>query len=246
MAGKPLGDHPKPEKIECEKEANCKALCNYHWCEAHPKLRSKCCKTCAEPKVLPSISTRPQREQKLVEYVEDVYEDVDDETTSQRAVQSLEDLCLAFPTSTSMHNMPAELRRKQLNAGTKPILKNVDSGGGNAGKRKVQFGVNPINEYRFYEISSKTTEFQTKPAEGVNKGTLALSVIRGMGNARRAEETRVNLLCGIIEKCAAIILPGDPDFLLSGAMEMLRAKSSKPSLKRKAEVADKSVANMSA
>jgi hypothetical protein len=57
----------------------------------------------------------------------------------------------------------------------KPILKNTDRGGGNAGKRKVQFGVSPINEFQFYEIGSKTTEFQIKPSEEVNKGTRALS-----------------------------------------------------------------------
>jgi hypothetical protein len=57
----------------------------------------------------------------------------------------------------------------------KPILKNADRGGSNAGKRRVQFGVNPMNECRFYEIGSKTTEFQMKSSEGVTKGTPALS-----------------------------------------------------------------------
>jgi hypothetical protein len=57
----------------------------------------------------------------------------------------------------------------------KPILKNIERGGSNARKRKVQFGANPINECRFYEIDGKTTEFQMKSSEGVNKGTQALS-----------------------------------------------------------------------
>jgi hypothetical protein len=70
-----------------------------------------------------------------------------------------------------------------------------------------------------------------------NAGT----VLRGTGNAQRAEATIVNLLCGIMEGCAEIILPGDSDFLLSGATEKLQVKHSKPSLKKKAEVAGKSV-----
>jgi hypothetical protein len=57
----------------------------------------------------------------------------------------------------------------------KPILKETDRGGSNAGKRRVQFGMDPIKEYRFYEIDSKTTEFQIKSSEGVTEGTLGLS-----------------------------------------------------------------------
>lgn len=57
----------------------------------------------------------------------------------------------------------------------KPILKDTHHGGGNAEKRRVQFGVNPIKECRFYEIDSKTTEFQIKSSEEVSKGTLAPS-----------------------------------------------------------------------
>jgi hypothetical protein len=57
----------------------------------------------------------------------------------------------------------------------KPILKDTDRGGSNAGKRRVQFGMNPINEYRFYDIDSKTTEFQIKSSDGVTEGAPGLS-----------------------------------------------------------------------
>jgi hypothetical protein len=184
----PPGDHPMPEKTECKKGANGIALCNYEWCKIHPKLCSKCCKTCAEPKKdVTYVSARPQRERQVANNVDEVDDDadddVDDETTSQRearkpndAVKSLGDLCLAFPPTISMNNMPSERRRKQPNAGT---------------------------------------------------------VIQGMGNTRRAEQTMVNLMCGIMEKCAEFILPGDPAFVLSGAIEKLQAKHSKPILKKK-------------
>jgi hypothetical protein len=59
-------------------------------------------------------------------------------------------------------------------------------------------------------------------------------VLHGTKNARRAEDTMVNLLIGIMENCAAIILPGDPAFLLSRATEKLQAKRSQPSLETKA------------
>jgi hypothetical protein len=43
----------------------------------------------------------------------------------------------------------------------------------------------------------------------------------------------INLLRGISERCAEIILPGDPDFLPSLAIAEIQAKHSKPSLKKK-------------
>jgi hypothetical protein len=156
------------QKIECRKGANGKAFAITNGVKPIPNYVQNAVKRAP-------VSKRPQRGKELVIYVEDVNEVIDDETTSQRAVQSLEDLCLAFPSTISMHNMSSWLGRDQLNAGT---------------------------------------------------------VIRGMGNAQRAEETMVNLMRGIMERCAAIILPGDPDFLLSGATEMLRAKRSKPSVKK--------------
>jgi hypothetical protein len=55
----------------------------------------------------------------------------------------------------------------------KPILKDSDRGVA-AGKRRVLFDVNPIKEWRFYEIDSKTTEFQVKSTE-LSTGVLALS-----------------------------------------------------------------------
>jgi hypothetical protein len=187
-----------PEKTECKKGTNGKALCNYEWCTTHPKLCSKCCKTCSDPKRDNTYNAdRPHREIQVATYIEDdaeenaeedVDEDGDDETTSQRQVLSLDDLYHALPPSISMKNMPSELRRKQHNAGM---------------------------------------------------------VIRTTSNGRRAEETMVNLLCEIMERCAAIILPGDPTFLLSRATEFLQAKRSEPSFEKKAAVADKLVANMS-
>lgn len=84
-------------------------------------------KTCAEPKKdLSHVSApRPQPERQVVNYVDGA----DDETTSQRAagipndygigaVKSLSDLCLAFPPTISMDNMPSELQRNQPNAET--------------------------------------------------------------------------------------------------------------------------------
>jgi hypothetical protein len=185
------------EKNECKKGANGIAFCNYEWCETHPKLCSKSCKTCTEPKKDTTyVSARPQREGQAVSWYVDDDGAVDDETTSQRvatilndpgikAVRSLKNLCLAVPATISLNNMPSELRRNQPDAGT---------------------------------------------------------VIQGMGsNARQAEATMINLFCGIVESCAAIILPGDPAFLFSRAIEKLEAKRSKPSLKKKAEAADKLV-----
>jgi hypothetical protein len=195
---RPLRDHPVPEKTECKKGTNGKALCNYEWCTNHPTLCSKCCKTCNEPKKdITYVSARPQRERQVATYIEDdaeedteedIDEGVDHETTSQRAVQSLKDLYLAFPPTISIKNMPSERCREQVNAGT---------------------------------------------------------VIQTTGNARRAEQTMVRLLCEVMAKCAEIILPGDPAFLLSRATELLQAKRSEPSLEKKAAVADKLVANMS-
>jgi hypothetical protein len=121
----PFADRPKPDKTGCEKAANGKALCNFEWCKHHPKLCSRCCKTCNEPKkVIATVScARPQRERQVVVYIDpdsDVEEeDAEERTTSQQQrVQSLGDLCLAFPTTISMKNMPSELLRNKQNAGT--------------------------------------------------------------------------------------------------------------------------------
>jgi hypothetical protein len=117
-----------PEKTECKKGADDKALCNYEWCKDHPTLCSKYCEPCAESiKDVSCVSARLQRDRQVVSYVDDL----DDETTSQRAAgvhvpndpgirpeQSLDDLCLAFPPTISMTNMPSERCRKQSNAGT--------------------------------------------------------------------------------------------------------------------------------
>jgi hypothetical protein len=69
-----------------------------------------------------------------------------------------------------------------------------------------------------------TISLNNMPSAKRRKSPTASTEIQTMKSSQRAQETMVSLLYGIMEKSAAIILPGNPDFLLSGVMERLQKK----------------------